>query len=67
MVTHRLKEWSGRTVLFANFGFSGIPYNADWEIPDDQWEELQVIWKKEDDAKVIEELTEYLAKAGESK
>jgi len=61
MITHRFKEWGGRIVLFSNFGFSGVPVNAEWKIPDDDWEKLKEIWKKEDSEKATREIEKLMA------
>ena len=61
LITNRLRSWLGRIVLFADFGFSGLTMETEWLIPQDEWNQLQEIWKKEDSEKDTREIAELMA------
>lgn len=51
MIKERRRKVTCRITLFADFGFSGIPYETTHKLSDRLWNELLPHWKKEDEAR----------------
>lgn len=60
MIKERRRKVTCRITLFAEFGFSGIPFQTTHSLSDRLWNELLPHWKKEDDALVNLQLQQLL-------
>lgn len=56
MIKHRVRKFNDRIMLFAEYGFSGVPIMAQVEMDAESWATCQEMYKAEDDAAELKQL-----------